>query len=390
MDFMPLKGKTMKLASLALKFAPSVTLSAFLLFLVAVQTPFEASGRPFEKSDLPVEKAQHAVWEINNYELKPEEALKEDPYGRGVAFAISSTTFITNFHVLKDFISAGSSIGSLGLRQEGNTLKLKIRRVLALSATYDFVLFETEGSVENYVDLAKTFSPENDRGFILGYEAFTLRRVDQVRKIYYEDTLHYGASTDQKILGGMSGGPFLNQDGEVVGVLRSSEKDLSYAYIIKLEPIKKFIEGRLGITCFEFDYQDLESCFSKGMLKINELAHNGDSLAQYRLGSKGSNIVVEDSALALRWLEQSANNGFPLSQLEIGDRYFYDIKDFKLAFPWYQKAAHQNSVVAQRMLAYMYAKGVGVDKNTDLAIKWAQRAVNQGDTFSQKVLTALE
>ena len=130
------------------------------------------------------------------------------------------------------------------------------------------------------------------------------------------------ASTDQKILGGMSGGPFLNQDGEVVGILRSSEENIPYAYIIKLEHVKKFIEGRLGITCFEFDYQDLESCLSKGMLKINKLAHNGDSLAQYRLGSESSNILVEDSKLALRWLEQSANNGFPLSQLEIGKQIF--------------------------------------------------------------------
>ena len=68
----------MKLASRALKFATLVTFTTFLLFLVAVQSPFEASGRPFEKSDLPVEKAHYAVWQIDNYELTPEEALKEE------------------------------------------------------------------------------------------------------------------------------------------------------------------------------------------------------------------------------------------------------------------------------------------------------------------------
>ena len=378
----------MKLASRAFKFATSVTFATLLLFLVAVQTPFEASGRPFEKSDLPVEKAHYAVWEINNYELKPEEALKEKSYSAGTAFAISSTTFITNFHALKHFISAGSPIQSLRLRQEGNNLALKIRRVLALSATYDVVLFEIEGRVENYVDLAKTFSPEKDIIFALGYgeDLRSIKRY-QVKKISYEDTLHYGIPTDKEVLSGMSGGPFLNKDGEVVGVLRAGENDTFYAYMIKLEHVKEFVYGRLGITCFEFDYQDLESCLSKGMLKINQLAHNGDSVAQYFLGYEDSSVVVKDSKLALHWLEQSANNGFPLSQVAIGSRYFYDINDFKLAFYWYQKAADQKHIAAQRLLAYMYANGVGVEKNPDLAVQWAQRAVNQGDTFSQKFLT---
>ena len=181
MEFIHLKGKTMKLASLARKFAPSVTLSAFLLFLVAFQSPFEASGSPL----LQVEKAHHAVWEVNNYNMKSEDLCGEKRHSRGTAFAISPNIFVTDFHVLSGFLSRCSDIEGISLRQENNSVRLKVRRILAVSATYDLALFEIKGNVENYLNFAEVFSLERERQplSVVGYLKHSVNRVRQVEEI---------------------------------------------------------------------------------------------------------------------------------------------------------------------------------------------------------------
>ena len=54
-------------------------------------------------------------------------------------------------------------------------------------------------------------------------------------------------------------------------------------------------------------------------------------------------------------------------------------KDENLAFYWYKKAAEQGNAIAQYNLGLCYKKGEGVEKNIDEAIKWFSKCAEQGD-----------
>ena len=391
MDFIPLKDTAVKLASLAFKFATSVTFSTFLLFLVAVQAPFEASGRTFEKSDLSLEKAHQAVWEINNFKMNSKDLCVDKKYYAGTAFAISPNLFITNFHVLEGFRSRCADIEDLRLRQEGHSMKLKVRRIISVSATYDIALFEIEGSVEDHLNFAEDFSLErvNQQLSVVGYLKGSVNRVWQVKAISYEDALEYGVPVGQGGLSGMSGSPVFNKDGEVVGVL-TSENETAYLFMLKLAHARTFIDGTLGVGCLDLRY--LESCVLKGFFKAEKLAQTGNALAQFQIGREGrGHIVFDDSLLALAWLKQSAEAGFAPSQILLAGKYYFNDdanvrKDFGLAFHWSKKAADQNYISAQRTVGYMYYKGRGTEKNLKLAAYWLEKAAAQGDSWAQKFL----
>ena len=211
-----------------------------------------------------------------------------------------------------------------------------------------------------------------------------------MRRSVYEDSFQYGVPADQGNLRGMSGSPFLNEDGEVVGVIKSNIENIPYLLMVKLEHVKKFIDGNLGVGCS--DLRHLESCILKGALKTKELAEGGDAIAQYQIGYGGArHVVLENPLLALGWLEKSAKAGFAPAQVELASKYYYGSdaniqQNFRLAFSWYKRAADQNDILSQRMVGYMYYSGEGTERNPELAAHWLQKAVNEGDVRSEKFL----
>ena len=54
------------------------------------------------------------------------------------------------------------------------------------------------------------------------------------------------------------------------------------------------------------------------------------------------------------------------------------MKDDAEAVKWYQQSANQGNAVAQNNLGAMYSNGRGVAKDDAEAVKWLQRAANQG------------
>ena len=217
--------------------------SALILLLFACHVPLNAAG-------MPLEEAPHAVWEINNYGMKVKPASGTYSPHRASAFAISPNTFLTSFHFFSNIVYGSTSLNDLALIQEHNSRVLKVNRLLSVSATYDLVLFEIRGSVENYLNLAEYFSLNDSHHLsVLGYLDGSAAEVQSVREINYEDLLSYGFPTDRGNLGGMSGGPALNERGEVVGVAYTTIDLLPYLLIIKTEHIQKFTAGGLGLEC---------------------------------------------------------------------------------------------------------------------------------------------
>jgi TPR repeat protein len=57
--------------------------------------------------------------------------------------------------------------------------------------------------------------------------------------------------------------------------------------------------------------------------------------------------------------------------------------NLKEAAEWVAKAAHQDYIKAQILLAQLYSTGVGVEQNKQEAIKWLKRAAENGSTQAQ-------
>ena len=80
---------------------------------------------------------------------------------------------------------------------------------------------------------------------------------------------------------------------------------------------------------------------------------------------------------AVRLLLLSANQGFPLAQLELADCYAdgYGVAINPIeAFSWYYKAACSGNPDAQYEVAVCYEQGNGIDRNLQKAVEWYQNS----------------
>lgn len=87
-------------------------------------------------------------------------------------------------------------------------------------------------------------------------------------------------------------------------------------------------------------------------------------------------------------LINKANDGNAKAQTKLALNY-YDRKDYKQAFKWYQRAAKQGYPRAQRNLGLMYGLGRGIQKDDYKAFKWIQKAAKQGHAKAQNNLGAM-
>jgi TPR repeat protein len=105
-------------------------------------------------------------------------------------------------------------------------------------------------------------------------------------------------------------------------------------------------------------------------------------LAQYLLlENENENRNDEDIQEALQILEALANNDYAQAQYLLGIIYLF--KDFveqdhALGAEWLKRAAENNDIDAQMVLAKCYEEGRGVQKNKYDAISWYRKAGAQG------------
>ena len=92
-------------------------------------------------------------------------------------------------------------------------------------------------------------------------------------------------------------------------------------------------------------------------------------------------------------LSISETKGDASAQFNLGLMYYAngeDVQqDYKQAFYWFQKAAHQGNAKAQYNLGAFYINGYGVPKDIRQGVYWLQKAANQGDQDAQKILKQL-
>ena len=108
---------------------------------------------------------------------------------------------------------------------------------------------------------------------------------------------------------------------------------------------------------------------------LERAAEAGDGEAQFLLAERygsGRDVVRNDSE-ARRWLLRAAEQGFAPAQRTLAAALL--ATDEAQAIAWYEKAAAQNDMAAQRALGDWHERG----ERYAQAIGWWQRAVRQGD-----------
>jgi TPR repeat protein len=160
------------------------------------------------------------------------------------------------------------------------------------------------------------------------------------------------------------------------------------------------IEDSDGVQNGTFKYEEEGS--NKGVILVNfngreqewDYVLEGDKLifdsedVYYKKDSK----TAKDSSNNLEKTEEEVSSSAELPTLspsdmfELGEKYYFDDKNYIEAAKWYRKSAEQGYAKAQYELGYMYYDGEGIEKDYSEALKWIRKSADQGNSDAQNAL----
>ena len=188
---------------------------------VKIQTK-KASGSVMEGPEI-FQKYNSAVFMIftsNGYEGFQGSGFFIDDHGLAVS----------NYHVFQNTLQ-----GQEQIKLVGSNNAYKVVEVLAKDADHDYIIFRVNSSQNNYLDIADKQPQVGERVFAIGSprgleNTFSSGEVSQWRS---EDVMQINVQIDH----GSSGGPLINQYGQVVGITSGtfydgSQANLNYAWSI--------------------------------------------------------------------------------------------------------------------------------------------------------------
>lgn len=315
-----------------------------------------------------VDNVHLAVWRIVNAEHTHS----------ATAWAAGPRKFVTNAHALTRMTQLNSRRAFLTQNWNGKPVRLTMKRILALTITYDLALVETEQPVSHFLATADTFSEKQQANLsMIGFSGTDFDTARQIGKIVYEDPLSYQVAMNKTIFGGYSGSPLLNARGQVVAVVHRAFEDTNLASAVKLTNLQAFARGNVGVGCT--DLMTLEGCVQRALEHVRKMAQNGNPVAQFQLGADGPFHDDRD------WLARSAEQGFAAAQYVLGVVAKRRQK-WAQAARWYKLAAEQKHAVAQMALSRLHYNGIGVPKNREMVFRLVQQSAKSGLYDAQRSL----
>ena len=337
-------------------------------------------------------------------ELHPsEKGASEKGFSASGFFINDSKTFVTNFHAVQYALTAKKSdplyfTRSLKIIHRGKTYSVK--RVKNLSVLYDLAVLEVDGYEGEFLKLSD--KTPSGRVYAMGFPKGQRGRKKQRRLVriipsdvfYYpnQDILyslspHYTFYKAFNNLKGMSGGPVVNTDGGLVGIIQKSGG--GYIGVIKTLFLKNLLEKDLSLTsnAIPFIQDQVRSIF--------DASEKGDPVIQQRLANLLNNELFTINMLkkvkdlenkydlkkfqgeeAELYLGKAAKQDHPEAMFRLGS-VFGNARMPESSFKWMKKAAEAHHPYAQYMLYDAYKKGRGTLKSVDRAHYWLKKAAHQ-------------
>ena len=372
------------------KYLKLFLIGIFFTFILNVAQAKVPEGISQEKIPENILQAHKTVWQFvlsNKIILK----IIRPNISSGTAFFIGPNQVVTNFHVINAFENENykyHSIKDIYLKQGDKRIKFK--RVLYASAVDDLVILETEKTVSDYLNISEEVSL--GRLFAFGYPGKVKKILIHLEEYGVTDnTYNYAIAVDKSDLGGLSGGPVLDGQGKIVGVVYRSIQNM--LRVIKFSKIVELRRGSIGIDCSGLSFS---SCIKKAIENLEEKAEQGDIIAQEELAEmyfEGIGVKKDDKK-AFDWIEKAAKQeeGYAPAQYKLAKMYLGGIgvkKDDKKAFDWMEKSAKKDYAPAQYQLARMYFEGIGVKKDDKKAVDWMELSAKQGYAPAQYQLAEM-
>lgn len=269
----------------------------------------------------------------------------------GAAFAIGRKYFLAAFYTWICLLKKGRSMKDIHLVQKGNGQTLAVSRLLAVSATYDLALFEINGSVKDYLGLAKGFTlGRGERLYALGYRGGALLKAAPKSRggSYYQNDSVYGFAANHTDLRGMRAGPLFDARGKVVGLQSTANENMLYG--VRSIHLHGLLTYGVGILCPR--PRAPASCLRAGKGNAGKMAKAGNAVARYQLGRGDSSVneTERERAESLDWIKESTRNGFPFAMRELANLMVYGRrgveKDLVSAASLYERASARGEPAA--------------------------------------------
>ena len=250
--------------------------------------------KPIKKEAL--ESAKKATWEVSlylNFQKKEIDfsknqslfqiSIKESEdlihLGHGSGFFISPNLMITNFHVI-DSINKHIEIISNQDSETSDELMLNKMKLLKVSSTYDLALLESENKSPYFLNVKKEAIDKNrDTFFLLGYpdNRFIFSQIQYNGSQLNRKLFLFDRKEELGQLTGVSGGPIIDQNGELVAVNQSGSDAISIGVSHLI--LDHFLNGN-NRDCSEVS---LEKCLQEEWLYLDRSYRDGDLMAKHRM-----------------------------------------------------------------------------------------------------------
>lgn len=312
----------------------------------------------------------------------------------GTGFFITSTGYIaTNFHVVEN----ATALSVQDIR--GQTFPAKLVRS---DAANDLAIIKVEGKFPALPIARSSAVRKGDSVFTLG---FPNTRLQGLAVKLTEGTISSISGIQDEpnnfqisvpLQPGNSGGPLLNREGVVVGIVVAK---LSAAAALKSgsslpEAVNYAVKSNYLLELIDTDLNVSE--------RVQIVLRKGKETSLPTLVAK-TEVAVVFIVASKPGRERSAtapgNTPSPTPVLPPHPpRYERDasaIEDFQKgekaemegrssdAFRFYGGAANQGNAAAQAKLGFMYAQGLGVTKDDGEAVQWYRKSAEQGNVFGQ-------
>lgn len=122
------------------------------------------------------------------------------------------------------------------------------------------------------------------------------------------------------------------------------------------------------------DYNEAMDWFGKA---VDDDEHPPSLYAICLMYSNGLGVEINND-FALRFFIKSTTRGNSDAQVAMGQSYQDGLDDYKNAMHWFQKAVDNDENANDQLnIVFMYHKGIGVEKNDNMALQWYRKSATK-------------